>query len=381
MQHLDEGTIHSWLDGALSADEAAQAEAHVKECAQCATAVAEARGFIAASSRILTSLDNVPKGVVPIAQRRRVRNWPIWRAAAAVLVVALGSFVVLRDRVAAPARPSSAKTIVSDAAATSIAPAPTAATTGQAASDASVRNAAPMRRSERSQESAAEHAPSAIDIGRGRSTRQPQPSSAIAPQFQKTMQAPAGARGDVRDNFAAPPAIGGAGAAGPVRSALSAQVPDIAATSAASEPQLLRIVGRQRTIGQTQTRYEVAPGDTVSLIELSNLRLENVVVTGATETAPRVDTSLSGQSRLRAQAKAPASRDNSRKTEPQPSAPAAPSAAPSVETSNGITTLRWTDAATGNTMKLSGRHTLVELLEIKRRIEQARAVEAAKKKP
>jgi hypothetical protein len=381
MQHLDEGTIHSWLDGALSADEAAQTEAHVKECAQCATAVAEARGFIAASSRILTSLDNVPKGVVPVARRRRVRNWPIWRAAAAVLVVALGSFVVLRDRVVPTARTSSAKAIVSDAVGTSIAAAPGAVITEQTASDSSVRNAAPMRRSERSQESVAKRAPSAIGIGRGRSTPQPQPSSAIAPQFQKTMQAPAGTRGDVRDNFAAPSAIGTAGAAAPVRSALSAQVPDIATASAVNEPQLLRVVGRQRTIGQTQTRYEVAPGDTVSLTEVSNLRLENVVVTGATAAAPRVDTSPSDQSRLRAQAKAPASRDNSRKTEPQPSAPAAPPAAPSVETSNGITTLRWTDAATGNTMKLSGRHTLVELLEIKRRIEQARAVEAAKKKP
>ena len=50
IQHLDEGTIHSWLDGALSADEAARVEAHVKECAQCQAAVAEARGFIAASS-------------------------------------------------------------------------------------------------------------------------------------------------------------------------------------------------------------------------------------------------------------------------------------------------------------------------------------------
>jgi hypothetical protein len=52
-----------------------------------------------------------------------------------------------------------------------------------------------------------------------------------------------------------------------------------------------------------------------------------------------------------------------------------------VQTSNGITTLSWLDPATGNTMKLSGRHTLVELLEIKRRIEQTRAAEAAKKKP
>ncbi len=49
MQHLDEGTIHAWLDGQLPRDEALEVEAHVAECRQCADAVAEARGLIAAS--------------------------------------------------------------------------------------------------------------------------------------------------------------------------------------------------------------------------------------------------------------------------------------------------------------------------------------------
>jgi hypothetical protein len=65
MPHLDEGTIHTWLDGQLPPDEARSVEAHVAECRQCAGAVAEARGLIAASSRILTALDSVPREVVP----------------------------------------------------------------------------------------------------------------------------------------------------------------------------------------------------------------------------------------------------------------------------------------------------------------------------
>lgn len=60
MQHLDEGTIHAWLDGALAPNEASAAEAHVQSCESCARAVAEARGLIAASSRILGALDDVP---------------------------------------------------------------------------------------------------------------------------------------------------------------------------------------------------------------------------------------------------------------------------------------------------------------------------------
>jgi hypothetical protein len=380
MQHLDEGTIHSWLDGALSADEAARVEAHAKECPQCAAAVAEARGFIAASSRILTSLDNVPKGVVPIAQHTRATNWTVWRAAAAVLVVALGSFVVLRDRVAEPERSSSAKTIARDQAITSGASAaPLAGTAEQPAADVSVRNAAPIRRLERPQESVVEQAPRPID--RSAPLPKQEAPAAVAPQFRKASPAPTNARGYIRDNVAASVVAGGASGAAPVRSALSAQAPDIASVNTANEPQLIKVVGRRRAIGETQTLYEVAPGDTVVLAEVSSLKLEDVVATGITATSARADTSLSTQSRRQPQAKASAPADNQRKPEPTPSAPPALIAAQSAQASNGITTITWPDPGTGSTMRLSGRHSRGELLEIKRRIEQERAVEAAKKKP
>lgn len=65
MQHLEEGTIHAWLDGALPPSEAEAVEAHVAQCAECAALVAEARGLIAGTSRIVSSLDHVPAGVVP----------------------------------------------------------------------------------------------------------------------------------------------------------------------------------------------------------------------------------------------------------------------------------------------------------------------------
>jgi anti-sigma factor RsiW len=127
MPHLDEGTIHTWLDGQLPPDEARSVEAHVAECRQCAAAVAEARGLIAASSRILTALDSVPREVVPkqppvhaiddvssgapfaaapatpitptpAAERAR-RRWfsGASLAAAAVIVVGIGTVAVMRS--------------------------------------------------------------------------------------------------------------------------------------------------------------------------------------------------------------------------------------------------------------------------------------------
>jgi Putative zinc-finger len=94
-EHPDEGSVHAWLDGQLSAADAARIESHVAGCAACAATVAEARGFMAASSRILTGLDGVPARVMP-RSRSRVRTWQV-RAAAAVLVVALGAAAVLSD--------------------------------------------------------------------------------------------------------------------------------------------------------------------------------------------------------------------------------------------------------------------------------------------
>lgn len=113
-EHLDEGTIHAWLDGALSAAEADGVAAHVAECARCAAAVAEARGLIAASSRILAKLDDVPGGVLPASSAaepaapssvsdlfaagvRRRRRLATFGAAAAVLFISVGTFAVVRE--------------------------------------------------------------------------------------------------------------------------------------------------------------------------------------------------------------------------------------------------------------------------------------------
>ncbi|MFN2566429.1 MAG: anti-sigma factor [Gemmatimonadaceae bacterium] len=129
MQHLDEGTIHAWLDGALTAEEAARVERHAAECAECASVVAEARGLVAGASRILSALDDVP-AVVPAGARgrwaegggvegRAVRGAaapparapsparrPFWSRpaalAAAATVVLIGGTAVVWDRAGGP---------------------------------------------------------------------------------------------------------------------------------------------------------------------------------------------------------------------------------------------------------------------------------------
>ncbi len=104
MQHLDEGTVHAWLDGALTPNEASAADAHVDACEHCARAVAEARGLIAASSRILAALDDVPAVQdstsalsFPAARARRRTWWQrggIGYAAAATALLAVGTTLV-----------------------------------------------------------------------------------------------------------------------------------------------------------------------------------------------------------------------------------------------------------------------------------------------
>ncbi len=106
MPRPDEGLIHAWLDGQLPPDDAARIEELAATDPEWAAAVAEARGLVAASSRILSALDHVPAGVVP--KRTAVRSGqrlPWWtKIAAAVVVVAGGSVVVMQN--APDGRPS-----------------------------------------------------------------------------------------------------------------------------------------------------------------------------------------------------------------------------------------------------------------------------------
>ncbi|HKS05996.1 MAG TPA: hypothetical protein VJR92_06750 [Gemmatimonadaceae bacterium] len=58
---VNEGLIHAWLDGQLPAEDVTRIEHLVATDSEWGAAAAEARGLVAASSRVLGALDDVPK--------------------------------------------------------------------------------------------------------------------------------------------------------------------------------------------------------------------------------------------------------------------------------------------------------------------------------
>jgi Putative zinc-finger len=406
MQHLDEGTIHSWLDGALSADEAARVETHVKECPQCAAAVAEARGFIAGASRILTALDNAPRGVIPVAAPKKRVDPIVWRVAATLLVVAAGTLVVFRNG----GREAQIAPTSADTARNSV----RAVTPMTQDSDETARTTAeptpPIRQQGNSPQGTAigrstgSTAKSAAKRSAGDAlTVTEQKSPALVPgiNYSPTAQAPApqanvplhenrgvagGAGGAVADKVSASSAY--AQAAPPSPQLLSrVRVGNAAALNAASETAPLKIIGTPRQLGAKITLYEVAPGDTVTLTEATPLALSEVVVTGAA-TAPMArqpaGKSATAPSKARVDAAAITSMADSQQAAGVPSsAPVASAPAPTSQLGmvNALHTITWTDPATGNTLTLTGRMPEVRLQQIKMRIERERAAATAKKKP
>jgi anti-sigma factor RsiW len=104
--HPDEGTIHAWLDGALSADDATALEVHVAACVTCAERVAEARGLIAGASRVVSELDEAPVPILRAAGRAEAPAPSFWRllritparaSIAALLLVAVGVTMTTRQ--------------------------------------------------------------------------------------------------------------------------------------------------------------------------------------------------------------------------------------------------------------------------------------------
>src|SRR5690349_24975298 len=106
MQHVDEGQLAAYVDGALSDAERAVVDAHLTECAECRRQLDEARRVADAARAILaTPMAGAPTfdDVLARAGRRRGRWYrPLMWAASVALVAGL-SWYSLRPGEVSPA--------------------------------------------------------------------------------------------------------------------------------------------------------------------------------------------------------------------------------------------------------------------------------------
>ena len=368
MQHPDEGMIHSWLDGALSAEEAAQVESHVASCETCATSVAEARGFIAASSRILTALDDVPRGVLPAAPARKRDLRVFWRAAAAVLVVAGGSLVVMREG------------------------GPDTSLTSTTAKEATTLSARTATTAPPSQDMAAARVPTATAPTDGKAVSQPpatvQAKPLPAPQIIRGRVATGSVEQDLSKQSAmrrpeAPvgAVVGETGMADAVTSGRGATQQMQANVAVPEVEAPLRVVKVERTLGSRRTTYEIAPTQTVTLTEPEPVQTSAIGMAAGSAVRRQATTGNSAravQPMAAEAASAPpppmdsrAGADSTKREEASAAkTSAAPAAARFAAPSN---TINWIDAQTGKTLTLSGNVSEARLQEIRKRIERERA--------
>jgi hypothetical protein len=97
MSHVDEGTLHAYLDGELAPVERERVDTHLKGCPACQARLAEERAILERASRLLGMATPPERAMPPLSQLRRPPV--IWRlrrplawAATLILAVGLGWF-------------------------------------------------------------------------------------------------------------------------------------------------------------------------------------------------------------------------------------------------------------------------------------------------
>jgi len=369
MQHPDEGTIHAWLDGQLSPEEGAAVESHARDCASCAAAIAEARGLVAASSRIISALDIVPGGVIPgsavpaIKQRRPWYAGTQLRAAAAVLFVAAASMFVLRDQGSRPIAETSDRALITtdtEAAQSEDGAAPQAAAVANADAAATTE----LQSAETTAPSTAQPSVGSARQGRGQTG-----SIQSAPQRTAPSRVVDEADLSLRKRVENPPA---ADQRSPERRAafgatLKAE-PATAARIAASDASKQEItLVRADTAGRVDVMvYRVAEGIEVTLTETpatieSDFSGKGVATTGV----------AGKQRQSRNQAQAAESGVAAAAPPPPLPAPAAISLADSIRPLP-VSSITWIDPVTKRTRTLSGRLSKERLEQLRKEIEQKR---------
>src|SRR6266446_9998281 len=107
MSHVDEGTLHAYLDGELPSAERATLEAHLAGCATCRANLTEERGLRERANAVLGSARPAERPAPPLEQLRREPQRSPWRvrrsfAWAASIALALGLGYYMRSPGASP---------------------------------------------------------------------------------------------------------------------------------------------------------------------------------------------------------------------------------------------------------------------------------------
>ena len=111
MSHVDEGTLHAYLDGELSSAERAAVDAHLGQCGDCRTALAEARALLERATALLGSAAPRERPAPPFEELRpktasQRSPWRVIRplawAASIVLAVGLGYYLRTPPTIPAP---------------------------------------------------------------------------------------------------------------------------------------------------------------------------------------------------------------------------------------------------------------------------------------
>jgi putative zinc finger protein len=112
MSHVDEGTLHAYLDGELPPVERERVDTHLKGCPACQARLAEERALIERASKLLGMATPPERTMPPLQELRQPRlTWRLRRplAWAATVLLAIGLGWIARGTIqqrAAPASPS-----------------------------------------------------------------------------------------------------------------------------------------------------------------------------------------------------------------------------------------------------------------------------------
>src|SRR6058998_3564669 len=109
MSHVDEGTLHAYLDGELPSAERAALEAHLAGCATCRANLTEERALRERASAVLGSARPAERPAPPLEQLRHAPQRSPWRvrrsfawAASIALALGLGYYMRSPSRRATP---------------------------------------------------------------------------------------------------------------------------------------------------------------------------------------------------------------------------------------------------------------------------------------